>query len=64
MTALFLVIVVDNLLQKGKRLTSFIGVGCSALCLMVFGADNFLIPSMLLISVILTVFRGRLENDK
>ena len=63
MTALFLVIVVDNLLHEGKRMTSLIGIGCSVVCLIICGPDNFLIPSMILISLMLAVFKGKLEGE-
>ena len=57
MTALFIVIVVDNLLKKEKRVTSFVGIGCSLVCLFIFGPDNFLIPSMLLIMIALLLLQ-------
>ena len=34
---------------------------CSAACLLVFGPDGFLIPSMALILAVLLVFRGRMD---
>lgn len=63
MTALFVVIVVDNLMKKGNRLTSFIGIGCSAICLLIFGADNFLIPSMIAIAILLIMLQPLLNKQ-
>ena len=57
MTALFIVVVVDNLMKKGNRITSFVGIGCSLICLLIFGADRFLIPSMLAIAAMLLLLR-------
>lgn len=64
MTALFIVIVVDNLLQKGNRITSVIGIGCSVICLILFGPGNFLIPSMIAIAVVLIVLQPVLGRDQ
>ena len=63
MTALFVVIVVDNLLKKGNRATSFIGIGCSVVCLLIFGPSNFLIPSMIAIATSLMFFRPVLSKE-
>lgn len=62
MTALFVVIVVDNLMKKGNRITSFIGIGCSLVCLFIFGPGNFLIPSMIAIAASLMLLRRILER--
>lgn len=64
MTALFVVIVLDNILKKETRLSSAIGIGCSIICLLIFGADNFLIPSMVLIPAVLLVFKNKLERKE
>lgn len=64
MTALFVVIVVDNLMKKGNRVTSFIGIGCSIVCLLIFGADRFLIPSMIAIAATLFICRGLLDKEE
>lgn len=64
MTALFVVIVVDNLMKKGNRLTSFIGIGATTICLLIFGAENFLIPSMIAIAALLVVLRPVLDKDR
>lgn len=56
MTALFVVIFIEQLKGAKSKAPAFIGVICSVLCLAVFGAENFLIPSMLLIAVSLSVY--------
>lgn len=53
LTALFITVFTDRLLKGGSRLSGAAGVGVSVLCLLVFGADNFLIPAMLGITAVL-----------
>ena len=53
MTALFVVIFTEQLLTADDYAPAVIGVGSALLCLLVFGAQDFLIPSMLLITALL-----------
>lgn len=64
MTALFITVFVEQWKSTGNHLPAVIGVGVSILCLLGFGADKFLIPSMLLISLILSLGRGRMEEKE
>lgn len=57
MTAMFVIFFVDQFLKKGQKISSLIGFGASIVCLVIFGADSFIIPSMLVILLLLTVFR-------
>ncbi len=63
MTALFVTIFVEQWLSAKKHLPALIGLGASLACLLIFGVDTFLIPSMLFISALLLVFRGRIDNE-
>ncbi len=63
MTALFSVIVTDNLLRKQSRIPAIIGMTVSFLCLLIFGPSNFLIPSMIAITAVLLIFRSGLEKE-
>lgn len=47
MTALFIVIMVDKLLEKESRIPALVGFGVSLVSLLIFGAENFLIPAMI-----------------
>lgn len=49
MTALFVVIFIDLVREHKGRLKSvgFIGIGCAVICLIIFGADRFLLPSLI-----------------
>lgn len=57
LTALFVTIFVEQWLTTKNHLSAIIGLSATALCLIVFGKEYFLIPSMVLITVLLTVFR-------
>ncbi len=63
MTALFLVIVTDNLLRAESRRQTALGIAASLLCLLLFGPDRFLIPAMALILIALLALRGRLDPE-
>lgn len=64
LTALFVTMFVEQWLSHKNHLPALIGAGSTALCLLIFGKDIFLIPSMVLIAVLLTVSRktGRRES--
>lgn len=63
LTALFVVIFVDQWKQKEGHVPALIGVGASVLCLMLFGTDGFIIPAMVLIFLILGGQYMRSSND-
>ncbi len=56
MTALFVTIFTEQLITIPDRIPAAIGVGASVLCLVVFGPSGFLIPAMVLISVLLFAY--------
>jgi len=62
MTALFVVIFVDQWQAASQHVSALTGLGATLLCLVLFGKSNFLIPAMLLILGVLTVLRPRLEG--
>lgn len=57
LTALFVTMFVEQWLSHKNHLPALIGVGATVLCLVIFGKDIFLIPSMALIAVLLTISR-------
>ena len=59
MTALFVVVFVEQWRETKDHTGALVGVLASLLCLLIFGAESFLIPSMIVITVILTVLRRR-----
>lgn len=62
MTALFVVIFTDKLIKKESRLSAIFGLFISVICLLIFGAEKFLIPSMFGITVALLLAKPLLEN--
>lgn len=62
MTAMFVVIFLEQWLKEKKHYTAWIGLLASVVCRLIFGADSFLIPSMLCILLCLTVFRSPIEK--
>ena len=63
MTAMFVVILLEQLLKEKNHCTALIGLGASAVCLAIFGADSFLIPAMLVILFLLTALRAPIERS-
>ena len=57
MTAMFVVIFLEQWLKEKRHESSLIGLGVSLTCLILFGADNFIIPSMIAILAVLTLLR-------
>lgn len=47
-----------------RHLPEMIGVLASLFCLLIFGSSRFMIPSMILILILLTVFRPFIEGNK
>lgn len=65
LTALFVTMFVEQWISHKHHLPAIIGVGATVLCLVLFGKEIFLIPSMALIAVLLTITRktGRRQTD-
>lgn len=63
MTALFVVIFVEQWLSTKEHLPAILGAVTTLVCLFIFGAQYFIIPSMAFIAVELVFFRKRLEKD-
>ena len=64
MTALFVVIFLENWLKEKDHSASVIGLFISFICLIIFKGTNFIIPSMIIILTVLTLLRGRLEKHE
>lgn len=62
MTAMFVVIFLEQWLKEKNHISAVMGILLSLLCLIAFGADNFIIPTMLAIFISLTLMRGKLEG--
>lgn len=64
LTALFVTIFTEQWLSTKDHRPALIGLGASAACLLVFGADRFLIPAMIVITLLLTGLRSSVEGCK
>lgn len=61
MTAMFVVIFLEQWLKDKNHTPAMLGLAASVLCLVVFGADSFMIPTMVLILLALAVLRKPIE---
>lgn len=61
MTALFVVIFIDQWQSAKQHGSALIGLGLSVLSLLIFGRDKFLIPAMVAIVCALVLLRRKLE---
>lgn len=61
MTAMFVVIFMEQWLKEKNHICSLAGLAISLICLIAFGSDNFIIPSMIMILVSLTAAKKPLE---
>ena len=62
MTAMFVVIFLEQWLKEKRHESALVGLGFSLVCLLLFGSENFLVPSMLAILGVLTLMRRPLEK--
>lgn len=62
MTALFLTVFVEQWKSAKNHIPALIGVGCSVICLLVFGSESFLIPAMITIGTLLCLGRKTIER--
>lgn len=64
MTALFVTIFIEQWLSTKKHLPAVIGLVSAVICLLIFGADAFLIPTMTLISASLIFLKRFIKEDE
>ena len=62
LTALFVSICTEQWLSSEKHIPALTGIMSSVVCLVIFGADSFLIPAMLVITVMLFAVRRKIES--
>lgn len=64
MTALFIASFTEQWLSNKDHIPAITGLFSTLICLLAFGKENFLIPSMLLITFVLTLLRKREVAEK
>jgi len=62
MPALFTAIVVEQLRKKQNRIPCIIGLVASAICLVIFGPERFILPAMAVLVAALTLARKPLDT--
>lgn len=65
MTALFVVMFINQWEETSEHTSALIGLGASLICLLLFGSDKFILPAMALIILCFTLIKGkrRQNND-
>ena len=64
MTALFIAAFTEQWLKTKDHIPALTGLGCTLLSLLIFGRENFLIPAMGAITLVLTLLRRREEGKR
>ena len=64
MTAMFVVIFLEQWRKEKRHDSAAVGMAASVVCLAIFVADNFLIPTMVCILAVLTALRRPLEQKE
>ena len=62
MTAMFVVIFLENWLKEKQHISSLIGMICTVGCLLLFGAEGFMLPAMIVILLALAAARRPIEK--
>ena len=62
MTAMFVVIFLEQWLKEKSHVSSLLGLGLSALCLVAFRPDKFMIPAMAAILSVLLLLKAPMEK--
>lgn len=62
MTALFVVMFADQWKNKKSHISALVGLGCSVVCLVIFGSRSFIIPAMACIIVCFMVSKNKMEH--
>lgn len=63
MTAVFVVIFLNQWSEVKSHMSAMIGIGSSVICLLFFGSDQFMLPSMALIVVCFTFTKKLLKRE-
>lgn len=64
MTALFLVIAVDQWRSYPKHQPAILGAACTLVCLKLVGRDNMLLPALFIIVGVLLLMRNKLDDHQ
>ena len=63
MTALFVVSFIEQWMDRRNRIPELLGVAIAFVSLLLFGANNFVLPAMLAIVAFLFIGRKKLDKE-
>ena len=63
MTALFVVMFINQWEETDNHRPALIGLGCSLLCLLIFGSEGFILPAMALIILCFTLNKKKADKE-
>ena len=63
MTALFVTIFIEQWIDAASHIPAVVGLISSVICLLIFGGNNFILPSLIITVTILMTLRNRLETE-
>ena len=63
MTALFVVMFIEQWEKADHHRSTLTGLACSLLCLLLFGSENFILPAMALIILCFTLDRKKIHKE-
>ena len=63
LTALFVVLFVEQMMNKVNRASGIVGVLSSVAALVIFGADNLVVPAMIIILAVTLIIRSVNKNE-
>ena len=67
LTALFVTVFFDQWVNSNSHFSAITGVVCSVICLLIFGAERFLIPAMIMIFAVISIakfFRRKPKEEE
>ncbi|NLK78108.1 MAG: branched-chain amino acid ABC transporter permease [Clostridiales bacterium] len=64
MTALFVVIFIDQWKAAKHHVPALLGLGAGILCLLIFGAGNFILPALILVSGSLLLLEKKIQKEE
>lgn len=64
MTAMFVVIFMEQWMKEKRHAASIMGIVISTVCLVIFGSNNFVVPSMAFMLLMFMSLRSKLEIKK
>ncbi len=64
LTAFFVVILINQWREASNHLPAIIGIASAILCRIIFGATNFIIPSMIMILIFVSALKSPMQRGK